>query len=58
MTPPRRPKHQIIYESLAGEIGGGRLAPGQRLPTEVELVDPVTLHHGFAELTRISVRVS
>jgi len=38
MSPPRRPKHQIIYETLAGEIGGGRLAPGQRLPTEVELV--------------------
>lgn len=38
MSLSRRPKHQIIYDSLAGEIGGGRLAPGQRLPTEVELV--------------------
>jgi GntR family transcriptional regulator of arabinose operon len=33
-----RRKHQIIYETLAAEIGGGRLVPGQRLPTEVELV--------------------
>jgi len=38
MPAPRRPKHQVIYDALAGEIVGGRLAPGQRLPTEVDLV--------------------
>ena len=31
---------------------------GPRDCYRAELVDPVTLHHGFAELTRISVRVS
>lgn len=38
MPPLRRPKHQVIYDALAGEIVGGRLAPGQRLPTEIDLV--------------------
>lgn len=38
MTVSRRPKHQVIYDALAAEIVGGRLAPGTRLPTETALV--------------------
>lgn len=36
---PGRPKHQVIYETLSGEIVAGRLVPGQRLPTEMQLVE-------------------
>jgi len=38
MKTPGRPKHQVIYDALAGEIASGRLAAGERLPTEVALV--------------------
>lgn len=38
MAPLRVSKHQEIYDALAAEIVAGRLAPGQRLPTEVDLV--------------------
>lgn len=38
MASKRQPKYQYIYDMLAGEIHSGRLKPGQRLPTEADLV--------------------
>ena len=38
MNPPAAPTlWQGIHDTLAGEIGGGRYAPGAKLPTEAEL---------------------
>jgi GntR family phosphonate transport system transcriptional regulator len=65
MTPPATPSlWQGIHDTLAGEIGGGRYAPGARLPTEAELarrfgVNRHTVRRALAALTeagRIHVR--
>src|ERR1700722_7869162 len=49
--------HGQIEDWLAGQIAGGRLAPGDRLPAEQELaawfeVSRMTLRHALAELAR------
>jgi GntR family transcriptional regulator len=49
--------HTQIEDWLAGEIAGGTLVPGDKLPTEQDLatwfgVSRMTLRHALAELTR------
>src|SRR6201994_282781 len=49
--------HAQIEDWLAGQIAGGALAPGDRLPTEHDLakwfgVSRMTLRHALAELAR------
>jgi len=65
MTPPAAATlWQGIHDTLAGEIGGGRYAPGARLPTEAELarrfgVNRHTVRRALAALAeagRIHVR--
>ena len=65
MTAPGIPSlWQNIHDTLAGEIGGGRYAPGAKLPTEAELarrfgVNRHTVRRALAALTeagRIHVR--
>jgi GntR family transcriptional regulator, arabinose operon transcriptional repressor len=34
----QKPRHQQIYEALRSRIDGGEFGPGQRLPTEVQLM--------------------
>ncbi len=65
MIPPTAPTlWQGIHDTLAGEIGGGRYAPGAKLPTEAELarrfgVNRHTVRRALAALAeagRIHVR--
>jgi GntR family phosphonate transport system transcriptional regulator len=65
MTSPAKPTlWQGIHDTLAGEIGGGRYAPGAKLPTEAALarrfgVNRHTVRRALAALTdagRIHVR--
>ena len=37
-TSPALPKYRQVYEALSQQIGGGRMAAGDRLPSEAELV--------------------
>jgi len=41
------PKHERLRRFLAGQIAGGRLAPGDPLPTELQLAELL----GIARLT-------
>jgi GntR family transcriptional regulator of arabinose operon len=39
LDPPRgRPKYRQVYDALSHQITGGRLGPGDRLPSEADLV--------------------
>jgi GntR family phosphonate transport system transcriptional regulator len=63
-SPPAPTLWQAIHDTLAGEIGAGRYAPGAKLPTEAELarrfsVNRHTVRRAMAALTdagRIHVR--
>jgi len=37
--PPRKPKYQVLFESLRADILSGRFQPGQKLPSEAALVN-------------------
>jgi len=54
-TSPPRPKYQKVRDHFRAEIHSGRLAPGQSLPTEAELVKSLglsrsTIRQAMAEL--------
>lgn len=54
-APSSRPKYQQIRDHFHAEIRSGRLAPGQSLPTEAELVESLkisryTIRQAMAEL--------
>ena len=54
------PKYAVVRDWLTDHIVGGELAPGQRLPTESELVDRfgvsrVTVRHALEELRQANL---
>ena len=59
-APARKPKHQEVFESLRTAIRSGEYSPGDRLPTEAQLVQyfsvsRTTVNRALRDLQRAGV---